>query len=46
MTTRGMKEADMDVIAEAIALVIKSEDNIGKAKELVSGLTEKYPLCS
>ncbi|EEG74800.1 serine hydroxymethyltransferase [[Clostridium] hylemonae] len=46
VTTRGMKEADMDVIAEAIALVIKSEDNIGKAKELVAGLTEKYPLCS
>ena len=45
VTTRGMKEEDMDVIAEAVALVIKSEDNIPKAKELVAGLTEKYPLC-
>lgn len=45
VTTRGMKEEDMDVIAEAVTLVIKSEDNISKAKELVAGLTEKYPLC-
>lgn len=45
VTTRGMKEEDMDVIAEAVTLVIKSEDNIPKAKELVAGLTEKYPLC-
>lgn len=44
VTTRGMKEKDMDVIAEAISIVIKSEDNIGKAKELVSGLTGRYPL--
>ena len=44
VTTRGMKEADMDVIAEAIALVIRSEENIAKARELVRGLTEKYPL--
>ena len=28
VTTRGMVEEDMDVIAEGIALVIKSEDNI------------------
>ena len=44
VTTRGMKEADMDVIAEAIALVIRSEENIAKARELVRGLAEKYPL--
>ena len=44
VTTRGMKEADMDVIAEAITLVIRSEENIAKARELVRGLTEKYPL--
>lgn len=43
VTTRGMKE-DMDVIAEAISLVIKDEANVEKAKELVAGLTEKYPL--
>ena len=45
VTTRGMKEEDMEVIAEAIALVMESEDNIGKVKEMVAGLTEKYPLC-
>ncbi|MCB6201108.1 serine hydroxymethyltransferase [Extibacter muris] len=45
VTTRGMKEGDMDAIAEAIVLVIKSEDNIEKAKEIVAGLTSKYPLC-
>lgn len=44
ITTRGMKEAEMDIIAEAIALVIESEDNIDKVKEMVAGLTEKYPL--
>lgn len=40
VTTRGMKEEDMDVIAEAISLVIKDEANVEKAKELVAGLTE------
>ena len=44
VTTRGMKEQNMDVIAEAISLVIKDEANVEKAKELVAGLTEKYPL--
>lgn len=44
VTTRGMKEEDMYVIAEAISLVIKDEANVEKAKELVAGLTEKYPL--
>lgn len=44
VTTRGMKEEDMDVIAEAIALVMKSEENVEKARELVAGLTKKYPL--
>ena len=44
VTTRGMKEEDMDVIAEAIALVMESEDNIEKVKEMVAVLTEKYPL--
>lgn len=46
VTTRGMKEEDMDVIAEAIALVIKSADHMDKAKELVRQLTDKYPLIS
>ena len=44
VTTRGMKEEDMEVIAEAIYLVIKDEANVEKAKALVAGLTEKYPL--
>ena len=44
VTTRGMVEADMDRIAEAIALVIASEDNIEKAKGIVAELTAKYPL--
>ena len=32
------------MIAEAISMIIKSEENIDKAKELIKGLTEKYPL--
>ncbi len=44
VTTRGMKEEDMEVIAEAIALVIADEANVAKAKELVADLTKKYPL--
>lgn len=44
VTTRGMVETDMDKIAEAIALVIESEDNIEKVKAMVGELTEKYPL--
>ena len=46
MTTRGMKEEDMDVIAEGIVLVIQSEDNVEKVRGLVKTLTEKYPLFS
>lgn len=45
VTTRGMKEDDMDRIAEIIAMVIKSEDNVEQAKQMVQELTEKYPLC-
>ena len=44
VTTRGMKEADMDIIAEGIALVLQSEDNIEKVKGMISELTKKYPL--
>ena len=43
--TRGMKEEDMDKIAEIIAMVIESEDNVEKAKAMVAELTAKYPLC-
>lgn len=45
VTTRGMNTADMDVIAEAIALLIEDvESNKTKAMELVKTLTDKYPL--
>ena len=44
VTTRGLKEDDMDVIAECIALVLQNEDNIEKVKAMVAELTAKYPL--
>ena len=44
VTTRGMVEEDMDKIAEAIALVMESEDNIEKVQGMVAELTAKYPL--
>ena len=43
VTTRGMKEDDMKVIAEAIDLCLTYNDE-EKARELVVELTEKYPL--
>lgn len=45
VTTRGMKEQDMDTIAEIIYLTLSDfENNKEKAKELVSQLVAKYPL--
>lgn len=44
VTTRGMKEEDMDVIAECISLVLQNEDNVPKVKAMVEELTKKYPL--
>ena len=44
VTTRGMKEEDMETIAEAIAMVIKEEGAVEQARELVKKLTDKYPL--
>ena len=44
VTTRGLKEDDMDMIAECIALVLQSEDNVEKVKGMVAELTAKYPL--
>ena len=44
VTTRGMKEDDMDKIAEIIAMVIESEENVETARKLAAELTEKYPL--
>lgn len=45
VTTRGFDTADMDIVAEAIALLINDvEANKAKAMELVKGLTDKHPL--
>ena len=44
-TTRGFDTADMDRIAEAIALTLKDfEANKEKAAQIVAELTAKYPL--
>lgn len=44
VTSRGMKEDDMEQIAEAIAMMIESKDNKEKALAIVKKLTDKYPL--
>lgn len=45
VTSRGMKVEDMDIIAEAISLLVKDCDaNKEKAMGLVKELTDKYPL--
>lgn len=45
VTSRGMKAADMDVIAEAIHMLVTDvEANKEKAMALVKTLTDKYPL--
>ncbi len=45
VTSRGMNTADMDMIAEAIAMVIKGgEDKVPEARAIVQTLTDKYPL--
>ncbi len=44
VTSRGMKEEDMDQIAEAIALMIQDKENKEKARAIVKTLTDKYPL--
>ena len=45
VTTRGMVAADMEVIAEAISLLIADvEKNKTQAMELVKTLTDRYPL--
>ena len=45
VTSRGMKEDDMDKIAEAIAMIVKEKEAaIPKAKAIVAELTAKYPL--
>ena len=45
VTTRGFNTADMDVVAQAISLVIDDmEKNKEEAMALVKSLTDKYPL--
>ncbi len=45
VTSRGLKEDDMDRIAEAIALMLKDADaNEEQARAIVREITEKYPL--
>ena len=45
VTARGMKAEDMEVIAEAIAMMLKEgESKADEARALVKGLTDKYPL--
>lgn len=45
VTTRGLVEEDMEQIAEAIALVIKSRgEAVEEARAIVAELTKKYPL--
>ena len=45
VTSRGMKEEDMNRIAEAISLIVKGkEEKIEEAKKIVKELTDKYPL--
>lgn len=45
VTSRGLNEQDMDVIAEAIAMMLKDgECRSEEAKALVKTLTDKYPL--
>lgn len=45
VTSRGMNEADMDLIAEAVAMMLKEgESRTEDAKKIVRSLTERYPL--
>lgn len=45
VTSRGMNEADMDLIAEAVAMMLKEgESRAEDARKIVKSLTERYPL--
>ena len=45
VTSRGLNTDDMEQVAEAISIVIKEgEAGIEKARTIVQGLTDKYPL--
>ena len=45
VTTRGLKEADMDIVAEAIVTMLhEGESKSEEVKAKIKALTEKYPL--
>ena len=46
VTTRGLREADMDMVAEVIAMVLSEggEKRLEEARAMVKILTDKYPL--
>ena len=45
VTTRGFKAGDMEKVAEAISTVVmEGQAGVGKAREIIKGLTDKYPL--
>ncbi|MFI3171394.1 MAG: serine hydroxymethyltransferase [Eubacteriales bacterium] len=44
VTSRGLVEEDMDLIAEAIAIVISNKENTKIARDMIATLTAKYPL--
>lgn len=44
VTARGLKEDDMDQLAEAISLMIQSSENKEKARAIIKELTDRYPL--
>ncbi|MCD7866707.1 MAG: serine hydroxymethyltransferase [Clostridiales bacterium] len=44
VTSRGMVPEDMDRIAQAIALMLKSPERREEARAIVKELTERYPL--
>lgn len=44
ITSRGMNENDMHVIAEAIHILVNDHANKDKAVQLVREITDKYPL--
>ena len=45
VTTRGFNTEDMDKVAEAISLVVlRGEDGVSSARDIIKTLTDKYPL--
>ena len=44
ITSRGFNEEDMDKVAEIVAMVIESEENVEAAQTMVAELTQRYPL--